>query len=295
MLDLRVVQYLLQPFPILQVLLDNGANANEDNGRLLMIAARSNTDADGKLRSLLEKGADPSYRDPKGFSVLHEVAQSSTATENVLKACTSHPNVRFDWNDRCGNTPLHIAARSTHSCSDKLLGNLSEHGDVNKLNATEESPLRLVLQYNHSNKELRRNKVVLLLVNGCKPTKEDFERYEGDADDFQNLFLSTVVLTKTHEPFLFFLVLAKYCGKRLEVEKKKVLLTLDWTQTQQWTDLNGYKIEDTANKMIEESGKRQELDGWEMTIKEFQYIHELEWKKVIKKSTKLSVVWSLYV
>jgi hypothetical protein len=264
--------------------MDSHNNVREHGGRLLMIAARSNIKADVKLRYLLEKGADPTYRDPKKkLSVVHAVVQSPTATEKALLACTSNIPVwnLHDLKDKEGNTPLHLAARATHSSSAMFLGKLLEFEDANKLNDRDESPLSLVLQYNHSHKELRRNKVVLLLVNGCRPRVKDLEGYKGDADDFESLFLSTVVLTKIQDHLRYFLVLASYCKKRSEEEEKKVMGTLDWTQTQQWTNLNDYKIEETAIKMIEESGQKMELDGWEMTVYDFQDIHELGWREFL--------------
>ena len=242
----------LQLLPTPQVLLDKmhaAADGIEDHGRLLMIAARSNTEADLKLRRLYEKGADCKYTDARGFSVLHAIAQSATATEKILRTCTSTLKLGLDLNDKYGNTPLHIAAKSTHSCSDLLFGKLSDRqGDPNALNNSKESPLRLVLRYNHSNMELRRNKVALLLMNGCIPTEEDFYEYEGDADDFKDLFLSKGVIVKIQEPFQVFLSLAKYCKERVEEEKFKLSRTLSWTQSFQWTNVDAYEIENAAFK-----------------------------------------------
>ena len=270
----------------------NGADATEDNGRLLMIAARSNTDASKKLNCLKENGANPKYTNGKGFSVLHAVAQSPTATEEFLKNCTDILNLEVGWKDYYGDTPLHVAARSTHSCSDVLLGNLLEFGDPNALNYRDENPLRLVLQHNHSNKELRRNKVVLLLMSGCKPTLKDFEKYKGDADDFENLFLSVEVMTEAHKPLQLFLTLAKYGEERLEEKKNPLYRTLDWTQSHPWTIVNDSKIEEAAVKVIEDAGKRQELFNWKMTNKEFDDVHERGWDKVITTPKIVNIVCS---
>ena len=276
------------------------ADGTKPHGRLLMIAARSNTEADFKLRCLCENGADCEYRDAKGFSVLHAVAQSETATEEILRTCALHavaqsetateeilrtctstlPPLRLDLEDKYGNTPLHIAAKSTHSCSDLLFEKLSDgQGNPNALNYCMESPLGLVLRYNHSNKELRRNKVALLLMNGCIPTKRDFEAYKGDADDFKNLFLSKDAIIKIQEPIQVYLFFARYCKKWVEDEKTKLYQTLAWTQSFQWTNMDAYEIENAAVNMIDEAG----IVGWEMTNDEFEEVREkLKWNKVPK-------------
>ena len=268
------------------------ADDTKGHGRLLMIAARSNTEADFKLRCLCENGADCEYRDAKGFSVLHAVAQSETATEEILRTCTSTLPLGLDLKDKYGNTPLHIAATSTHSCSDLLFGNLSDRqGNPNALNNNKESPLRLVLRYNHSNKELRRNKVALLLMNGCIPTEEDFKEYGGNADDFKNLFLSEDVIVKIQEPFQVFLALARYCKKRVEEEKTKLSQTLAWAQSFQWTNVDAYEIENAAVNMIDEAGKRQAFVGWEMTNDEFEEVRKkLKWNKVPKTSISIRIL-----
>ena len=269
------------------MLLDNGASAKEGNGRLLMIAARSKSNPDLKLRYLKDFGANPNYRDRRGFSVLHVVAQADT-TEKVLRACTNAQllHLGLDLTDKYGNTPLHVAAKSKHSCSEMFFGKVSGRelrGNPNAENIFKETPLQLVLRNNHSNKELRRNKVMLLLMNGCKPRLEDFENYEGDAEDFQKLFLSTEVLTKSTEPFQFLLVLARYCKERLkdELAKHSHSQLPDWTSLQ-WRNMNA-TIEDAAVMVIEELGKGEKFVGWGMKINDyFREVHELGWNKVTK-------------
>jgi ankyrin repeat protein len=269
-----------------KVLLENGASANEGDGRLLMLAARSKYYPDLKLRYLKEFGANPNYRDQRGFSVLHAVAQADS-TEKVLRACTNAQllHLGLDLVDFNGNTPLHVAARSKHSCSEMFFGKVAGRevrGNPNALNILKETPLQLVLRNNHSNKELRRNKVMLLLLNGCKPRLEDFSNYEGDSEDFQKLFLSTDVITKSTEPFRFLLVLAHYCKERLknELAKHSDSHLPDWTSLQ-WRNLNGI-IEDKAIMVIEELGKGTKFVGWGMKVNDyFRTVNGLGWNKFL--------------
>ena len=269
---ITVVDYFLQPF---QTLLKNGADGGEDTGKLLMIAARSKTTPDLKLRCLKDSGAACDYKDKKGLTVLHAVALSSTATKEVLECCTDTFQLKANLKDDNCNTPLHIAAENTHSCSELLVEKLSSkkhEGDPNALNKKKRSPLQMVLQ-SHSDKELRRKKVILLLKNGCTPTFEDIDKYEGDAEDFKELFLSTEVYTKSHNTFQFLLVLAQYCKARLTQ-------SADWTTSLQWRNVN-VDVEDAAVSMINELGKREKaFRGWELTSKYFQDVHKLGWNKV---------------
>ena len=275
------------------MLLDKGADATEDDGRLLMIAARSKTEAGVKLVCLKNKGANPDYIDAKWFSVLHTVAQSDTATETILKVCTNTLLLGVGLKDRSDNTPLHIAAKNTHSCSEmvfeNLLGRRKPRADLGARNKTKQSPFQLVLQYNHSNKELRRNKLILLLKNGYKPTKKDFDDYKGDAEDFEELFLSTEVFTRSYEPFQFLLVLARYCDGLLAPAKSvKSSARPNFTKNRQWRHVNA-KIEAAAVMIIEELGKDRWFVGCELTNAYLQEVHKMGWNKVTKTYRVVSI------
>ena len=271
------------------MLLDNGASAEEGNGWLLEIAACSKSNPDVKLCHLKKFGANPNYRDLQGNSVLHLIAKEDT-TEEVLQTCTKKNQLHlgFDLTDNDGNTPLHIAAKSEYKCSEMFFGDVSGRQlgrDPNAVNSSNETPLQLVLRHNHSNKELLRNKVMLLLMSGCKSRWEDFAEYGGDAEDFQKLFLSTEVLFKSSEPLHFLLELAHYCKVRLrkELDKHPDSQLPDWTCLQ-WRNMND-DIENSAVMVIEELGKGKKFVGWGMETNDyFPAVLELGWHKVTKTS-----------
>jgi ankyrin repeat protein len=266
-----------------RILLDKGANAKEDKGRLLMVAARSKIQVRKKLGYLKNAGADPQYKDSKGFSVLHEVARSDTATEKILKYCTDILQLSTDTKDEYGRMPLHIAAMSNHACSEMLLEKL-----LDKLppNATcPHSLFQLVLQ-NSSNKELRRRKIMLLLEKGYQPTMKDFDDYKGDAEDFQDLFLSTEVFTSSQEPFQFLLFLATYCKGKLESARTKSAKSScqsDFTKKRQWRKVNA-NVEAAAIMLIEELAKDRTFIGCELENAYLQDAYKMGWNEVISAS-----------
>ena len=129
----------------------------------------------------------------------------------------------YKWTTENGNTALHIAAMSKHQCSEILLQSLTPRtlkAEAAVTNKDRETPFSLVLKKNRLEKELRENKVRILLQNGYQPTVEDLRngcKYEN-ANDFKLLFLSSDVLTCSKDPLRFLLVLALYCQERYRMK-----------------------------------------------------------------------------
>ena len=274
------------------MLLDHQAKANEWEGLLLMMAACTKIDAEMKIRYLHDRGAKYTYRDPRGYSVLHAAAQSATADKGVVRICmdASYLNLTLERRDRYMNTPLHIAAMSKKDCSDVLVGSLADKeqgGDPNSLNRDKKTPFRLVLMHNYDRKELRRNKLMFLLERGCLPTKGDFEEYKGNADDFQNLFLSSELVAKSHNPIQLLLVLGWYCQHPLPdvglsqpaQSSGRVQESSDWARTVKWRNLNA-KFEEEAVMIISEFGKKEDVLRGVMTNSDVQEAANMGWEMV---------------
>ena len=274
------------------MLLDHEANANEWNGLLLMMAACSKTDVAMKIKYLYAKGAKYTYSDPRRYSVLHAAAQSETATKDVVRVCTnkSYLNLELKQRDRYQNTPLHIAAMSKKDCSDVLVGCLADKeqgGDPNSMNRDKKTAFRLVLKHNYDRKELRRNKLMVLLERGCLPTRRDFEEYKGNADDFQNLFLSSELVARSHNPIQLLLVLGWYCQHPLPDMRPsqptqssgRMEESSEWARTVKWRNLSA-KFEEEAVMIINEFGKKEKILSGVMTNTDIQEVTKMKWEKV---------------
>ena len=173
--------------------------------------------------------------------MLHAVARSETFTNDILRACTDENELAvefYKWTTENGNTALHIAAMSKHQCSEILLQSLTARtlkAEAAVTNKERETPFSLVLKKNRLEKELRKNKVRILLQNGYQPTVEDLRngcKYEN-ANDFKLLFLSVDVLTYSKDPLRFLLVLALYCQER---SRMKAFFHTDATASKFETD-----------------------------------------------------------
>ena len=183
---------------------------------LLKVAAKSKAEGAKKLEHLRQYAAEL----PE--DLLHTVARSETFTNDILRACTNeyeHANKFYNWTSENGNTALHIAAMSKHQCSEILLQSLTPRTRKAKATVTnkyQETPFSLVLKNNHFEKELRKNKVRILLQDGYQPTMEDLRIgcVHDNADNFKLLFLSGDVLTHSKDPLRFLLILASYCKER---------------------------------------------------------------------------------
>ena len=183
---------------------------------LLKVAATSKVEGATKLEHLCP------YAPELPKDLLHAVARSETFTNDILRACTNTYELAdefYMWTSKDRNTALHIAAMSKHQCSEILLQSLTPRILETMATATniqQETPFSLVLKENHSEMELRTNKVRILLQNGYKPTVEDLWNgcMHDNADDFKLLFLSGDILAHSKDPLRFLLVLALYCQKR---------------------------------------------------------------------------------
>jgi ankyrin repeat protein len=294
-----IIKYLLQAAVLdgtaemVKVLLDYGAKANEWNGLFLMMAACSKTDMAMKIKYLYRNGARYTYNDPRRYSVLHAAALSATATKDVVRVCTdpNYLNLKLEQRDRYENTPLHIAAMSKKDSSDVLVGCLADKeqgGDPNAMNRDKKTAFRLALKHNYDKKELRRNKLMVLLERGCLPTRKDFEEYKGNADDFQNLFLSSELVARSRNPIQLLLVLGWYCQHPLADVKPsqpnqslgKVEETSDWARTVKWRDLSA-KFEREAVMIINEFGKKEKILSRVMTHTDIQEVTKMKWEKFL--------------
>ena len=257
-----------------------------------MMAACSKTDVAVKIQYLYDNGARYTHKDPRGYSVLHAAAQSETTTKDVVRICTD-PNylkLKVKQRDRYMNTPLHIAAMSRKDGSDVLVGSLADKeqgGDPNSMNRDGKTAFRLVLKHNYDRKELRRNKLMVLLERGCLPTRRDFAEYKGNADDFQNLFLSGDLVAKSHNPIQLLLVLGWYCQHPLpDVGPSQPTQSVgtvdessDWARTVKWRKLNA-KFEEEAVIVINELGKEEDILQGVMTNSDVQEVIKMGWEKV---------------
>jgi ankyrin repeat protein len=243
---------------------------------LLIMASYSSIDAATKIRYLYDKGARHTYKDFRGYSVLHHAAEAVTV--DVVRACLDprYLNLKLNLRNTYGNTPLHIAAMSKKDGSDVMIGLLAEKeqgGDPNALNRYKKSPFRLVLEHNHDRKELRRNKLMRLLERGCLPSKRDLEGYRGNADDFDNLFLSGELVMRSRNPIQLLLVLGWYCQSSATLKTSS-----EWQTVAQWSDLSD-KCEEQALMIMEEFGKKEKVIAGVMTNKDVQEAKGLKWKK----------------
>ena len=272
-----------------QMLLYKGAEPNQGNGVLMKYAATSNTDAAKKLSLLPKLGANGSYRNGQGCSVLHMAAQSTTATADVIRACIDpDPNrpviEQVNASDKKGNTPLHVAAMNKHQDSDVLVRALVQlGGDPNRENIAGESPFSLAVKFSSSDLDLRRRKVVCLLENGCLPTDKHLKQYCGDVAHFRNI-LSLDASTKSHRPIKLLLCLARYCR-----DSSKRNNTENYEEALQWRELC-VRFENEAIGVMDETAKiRDVLDGV-MTNEDIKEAHALGWDKVgriTRKSIRL--------
>ena len=256
-----------------------------------MMAACSKIDADLKIRYLYEGGARYTYEDSRGYSVLHSAAQSETWTKKVVRVCTnkSYLNLKLKQRDRYQNTPLHIAAMSKKDGSDVLVGCLADKdqgGDPNAVNRDGKTAFRLVLKHNYDKKELRRNKLMILLERGCLPTRRDFDEYKGNVNDFQNLFLSSELVARSHNPLQLLLVLGWYCNNplpdvgSLQLPQSSDRASSEWARTDKWENLSA-KFEEEAVMIMNEFGKKT-IFRKVMTNTDIQEVREMKWEKVRK-------------
>ena len=212
---------------------DDHAHAREYN-RLLKLAVTTKIDDVMKIQCLRKTNPLPLPVD-----LLHAVARSTSFRNEVLLACDEGNNFNkqlLTHLDECGNTALHIAAMSKQRCSETLVRNLAEktlqatetlpkktiqvHRNDFLTNKSHETPFALVLKHNHSEKELRQNKVMILLKSGYNPTLNDLKLgcKQTDGDDFKSLFLSADVISQSKDPIRFLLALGSYCQHRFNEE-----------------------------------------------------------------------------
>jgi hypothetical protein len=259
-----------------------------------MMATSSKIDMAMKIKYLHDKKAKYTYSDARGYSVLHAVANSEAATKDAIRVCThaSCLGLELEGKDRYSNTPLHIAAMSKKDGSDVLVGCLADKeqgGNPNAMNRDKKTAFRLVLKHNYDRKELRRNKLMVLLERGCLPTRRDFEEYKGNADDFQNLFLSSELVARSRNPIQLLLVLGWYCQNPLpdvwpslpSQSSVKLEETSDWARTVKWKDLSA-KSEEEAVMIINEFGKKERILRGVMTNTDIQEVRvQMKWEKFL--------------
>lgn len=277
-------------YNFLQLLLDKGANANEGEGKLLLSAAKSPFEAAAKIKLLHMQGAAPGYKGNRDYTALHVAAASIATSDDVLKACVNTLNLKLIDKDKSLNSPLHIAAMNSNPGSPTLVRYLAKRdlgGEPNRKNRFNETPLQLVLE---GRKELRLNKLAFLLENGCQPTVEDLQGFEGDVEEFEDLFLSTEVIVKSQDPIRLLITLGQYCQEKYEAEKKNE--TNERSQnlvaerkkvvrrkSLKWLKLNE-KLEQEAILMIDEFGKDAQVLQGVMTSDDIDDADNLEWNKV---------------
>ena len=193
-----------------------------DYNDLLKLAVTTKIDDVMKIQCLRN-----TYVLPLPDDLLHAVARSTSFRNEVLLACDdgNNFNKRLTHLDECGNTALHIAAMSKQRCSETLVRTLAEkigqaHRNTFFTNRSKETPFALVLEHNRSEKELRQNKVMILLKSGYNPTLDDLKLgcKQTDGDDFKRLFLSADVISQSKDPIRFLLVLGSYCQHRFNEE-----------------------------------------------------------------------------
>ncbi len=201
---------------------DDHDHAREYN-RLLKLAVTTKIDDVMKIQCLRKTNPLPLPVD-----LLHAVARSTSFRNEVLLACDEGNNFNkqlLTHRDECGNTALHIAAMSKQRCSETLVRTLAEktlqaHRNDFLTNKSNETPFVLVLKHNHLEKELRQNKVMILLESGYNPTLNDLKLgcKQTDGDDFKRLFLSADVISQSKDPIRFLLALGSYCQHRFNEE-----------------------------------------------------------------------------
>lgn len=98
---------------MLRLLLDRGANPNAVAGDLSRTALRdaARSGSLSKVVTLLNAGADPTYCDPNGYTVLVSAAPSSEPeTPEIVKALVA-AGAPLDMSSRWGESPLSVASR----------------------------------------------------------------------------------------------------------------------------------------------------------------------------------------
>jgi hypothetical protein len=255
-----------------------GAEANQGSGVLLKYAATSSTDAVKKLSLLHMHGANGSFRNGQGCSVLHIAAQSTTATADVIRACINpDPNLpvieQVNASDKKGNAPLHAAAMNKYQDSDVLVRALVQlGGDPNQENISGESPFSLVLKYSSSDLDLRRRKVVCLLENGCLPSEKHLKQYCGNLAHFGNILSLDV---SSHRPIKLLLCLARYCQ-----DSAKRNSTDNYQQALQWRELC-VRFQNEAAGVMDETVKVHDILDGVMTNADIKEAHALGWDKFL--------------
>lgn len=244
-----------------------------------MLAADSTVQAASKIKHLAKAGA-VHRSDGKGYTALHVAAASCNTSDDVLKVCIKPgvlgllPSVA----DKDENTPLHLAAMNCNPGSLDLVRHLAKQGNPNAKNLFDQSPLQLVLE---GPKELRQIKLAFLLENGCQPNENDLKSFDGNAEEFEELFLSTQVIVKSQDPIKLLIVLGKYCQEKNSTEKKEqsTWKKAEWRRSLKWLTLNE-KLEQEAILMIEELGNDVVLEGV-MTNDDIKEVDSLKWHKVM--------------
>ena len=112
----------------------------------------------GRVKSLLEKGANINVTDNYGYSPLHEAC--SLGHTEIVKLLLAHPKVRVDWTGRniCqkeGLTPLHDAAKNLHlECQHEIVELLVEkNADIFLKNNKGQHALTIAAKYANNNND----------------------------------------------------------------------------------------------------------------------------------------------
>jgi ankyrin repeat protein len=289
---------------MVQCLLNKGASANEGEGLLILLAASSPVEAASKIKLLHDSQAKRYYKDGKDFTALHVAAASDSTSDDVLKACVETLGLKLSDTDKSLNTPLHIAAINRNPGSPTLVRFLSKKklgGNPNCRNTLNQTPLQLVLK---GPKELRHNKLAFLLENGCQPDEQDLQSFEGDAEEFESLFVSTEILVKSQRPMRLLMALGKYCRDRHRKEKQEQTKdrnqTLEetwqkakWRRSKKWLELNE-KLEQEAILMIEEFGKDEVVLQGVMTNDDIDAADDLKWHKLLANENVGSLLMQMF-